>query len=240
LNTLADTDAAALRTAMLVWTASALAEAAVFALSVVPRWAANPLHPGLATSLLVVAQPIVSVGFPVALWMVARRRGIARGPRNSAWACLAVSVAAWLTYDVAGLHRLLPFTRPLIIAGISLPSLVPYGWWLRNLELVTTTILVLRIVRARNDADDGGRRWMTGLVGCLILAVTLKALALLAFQYAVSHGIGIRDTRHRFVLFATTSVALQILQRVAAVALGALSVRQSTRSLGPTGHGEMA
>jgi hypothetical protein len=206
--------------ALLVWTIAAVTESIVFAINLMTS-AGNPRHVGHGASLLVVVQPIASVGFPVALQMVASADGLARGMKNWARMCFAVSAGAWLTYDMAGLHRLLPPLAPVTLGSVSLASLVPVGWWMRNLELVVTAVLIRQIGNGHNQAAAAGRRWMTGLVCCIILAVTTKSVALLVFQHVVAQGPG---NASRFVLFASISVASQVTQHVATVAAGVLAV----------------
>jgi hypothetical protein len=168
-------------------------------------------------------QPIVSIGFPVALVMVAR----AVGPRPLtsiwAWTCSGVSGVAWVTYDLANLHRLVPFTRPHVLAGVPIPEIVPFGWWALNFQVVSSALLIWLVATTYGRATTSNRRSTGVVTASLILAVLTKSTVLLIFQHATARG---ERRASAFALFAGISLLSQLVQHASSVAAGALGAKQ--------------
>jgi hypothetical protein len=215
------------RAAIRLWTLSQFAAMLCFLATLLPGVGWTPFHPSPLALLLVIVQPLVWSLTPLALWMVSESLSSGTGKR---WArvCVAISLVAWLAYDVAGLHRLVSLRHSaavLTVMGISIPSIVPFGWWSRNLELVATALLMPRLA-AGHHAEGGPRlRWLNGLVAYVCIAVAMQCAALLVFRYKFSGGVLSTD-RSFVVLLSAGSVLLHVTQSAATVAVGVLTHRR--------------
>ena len=211
-------------TGVRIWTISQTAAMVCFLATLLPGVGWRPFHPSPLALLLVVAQPLVWSLAPVSLWMASECISSDFGKRW-ARACVAISLVAWLTYDVAGLHRLASFGRSVTVMGISISSIVPFGWWARNLELVATAVLMLRL-GAGNDTQGGTRsRWLNGLVACVCFAVAMQCAELLVFRYKFARGIMSTDRSVLLVLTAS-SILMHVIQSTSTVAIGVLVRRR--------------
>jgi hypothetical protein len=113
---------------------------------------------------------------------------------------------------------------PLFIGGVAIASIVPVGWWIRNIELIGTTVLILRLVGRFGDATGRSGRRLWTLASCLVLAVTIKAVALLTFKHVVSQGMAsVRG--FGYPSFVAISLSAQVAQHVCAIALAALAAK---------------
>jgi hypothetical protein len=197
-----------------------------FLAALVPGVGWTPFHPSQLSLLLVIVQPLVWSLTPLALWMASE--SLSSGfVKRWARACVAISLVAWLTYDVAGLHRLVSLrdsATVMTVMKIPIPSIVPFGWWSRNLELMTTALLMPRLA-AGHHAEVGTRlRWLNGLVAFVCIAVATQCAALLVFQYKFIGGVLPAD-RSLVVLLSAGSVLMHVTQSIATVAVGVLLAR---------------
>jgi hypothetical protein len=210
--------------AIRIWTISQVAAMVCFLATLLPDVGWRPFHPSPVALLLVVAQPLVWSLAPLSLWMASECMPSDLGKRW-ARACVAISLVAWLTYDVADLHRLAPFGRSVTIMSISIPSIVPFGWWTRNLELLTTAVLMARLGTGNVKRGDTCLRWLNGLVGCVCFAVAMQCAELLVFRYKFARGVLSAD-RPILLLLAAGSVLMHVIQSTATVAVGVLVRRR--------------
>jgi len=197
-----------------LWTLGVAAETVVFLIGVVAAARNTDLIGGLFATVQV-SQMVVSVVFPCALLMIARRLPPSIGLRSWAWLVFALSAFVWLTYDVSGLYRLAPLS---LRSGSLHPlsSIVSVGWWLRSAEVLATVVLLDRLLTVH------GKQLPAGIVPFLIIVLALKPLVRMLVPGDA--GVGM-----------VVGYAFPILQRLTAIAVGVVvTFRLSKPSTSPS------